>query len=326
MNGTTETWKIARHSVTVTHLDKLYWPASDQQRLETTATKGVEGGEGITKGDLLRYYRDMAAVILPYLRNRPVTLRLYPDGVQGFSYYRRELPQNAPRWIRSASYRPRTSPRSGQPTGVIQLPLIDDAAGLIWLANQGSIEFHVWGSRLDNLTQPDIAIFDLDPGDEAGFAEVTVAALHVRESLQRLGLRAYAKTSGGKGLHIYLPVVPGQTFPQLRTWVKTVAQQLAATFPDRIAIAQGATHSTHRGGRVTIDYAQNSIGRNTAAPYTVRARTNAPVSAPVSWDEVEAGHLQPTDFTMTVMPDRVRRLGDLFAPVLGDCQDLPPVS
>jgi bifunctional non-homologous end joining protein LigD len=322
MNGTTETWQIGRHSVTVTHLDKLYWPSGQQEHHESTA-KVAEKEEGITKGDLLRYYRDMAPVLLPYLQNRPVTLRVFPDGVQGFAYYRREIPQNAPCWLRSASYRPRTSPRSGQPTAVIQLPVVDDAAGLVWLANQGCIEFHTWGSQLANLAQPDIAIFDLDPGDEANFADVLAAALHVRDSLQRLGLRAYPKTSGGKGLHIYVPVAPGQTFARLRTWVKTVAQQLAATFPDRIAIAQGPTRSTHRGGRVTIDYAQNSIGRNTAAAYTVRARPYAPVSAPVRWDEVEAGNFRPTDFTMPVMPDRVRRLGDFFAAVLGAGQDLP---
>jgi bifunctional non-homologous end joining protein LigD len=116
MNGTTETWKIARHSVTITHLDKLCWPASEQQH-ETTATDGAEREVGITKGDLLRYYREMAPVLLPYLQNRPVTLRLFPDGVRGFSYYRRELPQNAPRWIRSASYHPRTpARRSGPPS------------------------------------------------------------------------------------------------------------------------------------------------------------------------------------------------------------------
>jgi bifunctional non-homologous end joining protein LigD len=326
MNGTTETWQIARHSVKVTHLDKLYWPAGDQQEHQETAAPVAEKEEGITKGDLLHYYRDMAPVLLPYLQNRPVTLRLFPDGVQGFSYYRREMPQNAPRWIRSVSYRPKTTPRSGQPTSNVQLPVIDDAAGLIWLANQGCIEFHPWGSRLANLTQPDLAIFDLDSGDEATFAEVLAAALHVHESLQHLGLRAYAKTTGGKGLHVYVPVAPGQTFARLRTWVKTVAQHLAATFPDLIAVARGATRSTHRGGQVTIDYAQNSIGRNTAAPYTVRARPYAPVSAPVSWDEVEAGHLLPTDFTMPVMSDRVRRLGDLFAPVLGAGQDLPDLS
>lgn len=300
MNVSIDTWQIASHSVSVSHLDKVYWPE-----------------DGVTKRDMLRYYLSVAPVLLPYLQDRPVTLRLFPDGVQGFSYYRREPPENAPAWLRSTSYRPKTSAQ------VIQLPVIDDAAGLIWLANQGCVEFHSWGARLPDLTQPDQAILDLDPGNEATFADVLRAALQVREALQRLGLHGYAKTSGGRGLHVYLPLAPGHTFPELRTWIKTLAQQLAAASPDLITVAHG---STHRGRQVTIDYTQNSIGRNTAAPYTLRARPHAPVSAPMTWEEIEAGHLCPGDLTIHVIPDRVRRLGDLFAPVRQGDQPLPPLS
>jgi bifunctional non-homologous end joining protein LigD len=306
MNVPAATWQLGSHSVSVAHLDKLYWPE--------------DGHEGITKGDVLRYYRTVAPVLLPYLRDRPVTLRLFPDGVYGFSYYRREPPENAPDWLRSISYRPRTSAR------VIQLPVIDDAAGLIWLANLGCIEFHPWASRLPDLSQPDQAIFDLDPGGDATFADVLVAALRLRDALQRLGLRGYAKTSGGRGLHVYLPVAPGpgHTFAGVRAWVRTLAQQLAAASPDLIAVAHHGP--THCGRLVTIDYAQNSIGRNTAAPYILRAQPHAPVSAPLSWEEVEAGRLRPADLTIRIVSDRVRRLGDLFAPVLQADQHLPPLS
>jgi bifunctional non-homologous end joining protein LigD len=300
MNAPNATWRIAGRSVSVSSLDKPYWPE-----------------DGISKGDMLSYYRGIASTLLPHLKDRPVTLRVYPDGTQGFSYYRRESPEHAPAWLRSAPYRPQT------PASTIQVPIIEDAAGLIWLANQGAIEFHTWLSRLPDLDQPDQAVFDLDPGDEASFADVLRAALRLRETLEALDMRGYAKTSGGRGLHVYLPLALGQTFAAVREWVKALAQRLAAASPDLIAVARGATHL---GGLVTIDYAQNSIGRNTAAPYTLRARPRAPVSTPLSWEEVEAGDLRPDDLTIHTVPERVSRLGDLFAPALGDGQRLPPLS
>ena len=300
MSAPNATWRIAGRSISVSSLDKPYWPE-----------------DGVTKGDMLRYYRDIAPTLLPYLKDRPVTLRVYPDGTQGFSYYRRESPENAPAWLRSAPYSPRA------PAPAIQVPIIEDAAGLIWLANQGAIEFHSWLSRLPDLAQPDQAVFDLDPGDEATFADVLRAALRLRETLEALGARGYAKTSGGRGLHVYLPLAPGQTFTAVRAWVKALAQRLAAASPDLIAVARGATH---RGRLVTIDYAQNSIGRNTAAPYTLRARPGAPVSTPLSWEEVEAGSVEPGELTIHSVPERVSRLGDLFAPALGGGQRLPPLS
>ncbi len=300
MHQSTTTWQFDGRSIQVSHLEKRYWPES-----------------GVTKEDLLRYYLHTAPVLLPHLQDRPVTLRLFPDGVQGFSYWRREPPEHAPAWLRSVSYRPKTT---GQ---MILLPLIDDTAGLLWLANQGCVEFHTWGAQVPNLAQPDQVIFDLDPGSEATFAEVLQAALRVREALERLGVRGYAKTSGGRGLHIYLPLAPGQTFASVRVWVKALAQQLASASPDLIALAHGPTH---RGRQVTIDDAQNSIGRNTAAPYTLRAHPHAPVSAPLSWEEIEAGRFSPRDLTIQSVPERVRRLGDLFAPVWKAGQHLPPVS
>ena len=203
---------------------------------------------------------------------------------------------------------------------VLHAILVDDAAGLIWLANAGSIEFHLWSARLPDLAAPDQAIFDLDPGHQAEFADVLRAALRLNAELERLGLRGYPKTSGGHGLHVYMPLAPGHTFPAVRAWVKALAEQLAAGDPELIAVAHG---STHRGRQVTIDHAQNSVGRNTAAPYTVRALPGAPVSAPLTWDEVKAGLVQPSDLTLRVVRDRVRANGDLFAPVLQGGQRLP---
>jgi bifunctional non-homologous end joining protein LigD len=252
--------------------------------------------------------------MLHHLKDRPVTLRIFPEGIHGFSYYRRDLPETAPAWLRSADYQPETVGH------VIQLPLIDDAAGLLWLANQGSIEMHTWASRTPDLSQPDQVVFDLDPGDEASFADVLRAALRLCEALERFGLQSYPKTSGGRGLHVYLPLAAGHTFDAVRVWVKAQAEQLAAAYPQFIAVAHGGTH---RGRQVTVDHAQNSIGRNTAAPYTLRARPGGPVSTPLAWDEVHDGRVQPSEFTLGAIPERLKKVGDLFAPVLQGGQELP---
>jgi bifunctional non-homologous end joining protein LigD len=257
---------------------------------------------------MLRYYVQIAPVALPYLKDRPVTLRVYPQGVEGAFYYLRDCPQEAPDWLRRASYQPKTVSHP------VPLPLLDSVAGLLWFANRGAIEFHLWGSHLPDLTQPDLAMFDLDPGETASFDVVREAALRLHDALEQAGVKGYPKTSGGGGLHVFVPLALGHTFERVRTWVKAVGQRLAPSYPELIALAHGATH---QGGRVTIDYAQNSIGRNTAAPYTLRAHPVHPtVSTPLTWEELDAGTIQPTDLTPQVVLERVGRLGDLFAPVL----------
>jgi bifunctional non-homologous end joining protein LigD len=202
----------------------------------------------------------------------------------------------------------------------IQVLLIDDEAGLIWLANTGAIEVHLWGARLPDLAEPDMVVFDLDPGDEATFEDVLRAAVILHERLDGLGLASYPKTSGGDGLHVFLPLAPGHTFERVRDWVRDLAEDLEAAHPDLIAVSHGPTH---RGPHVTIDHAQNSVGRNTAAPYTVRARPGAPVSTPLTWKEIDGGKVRPADFTLKTVPKRVKTLGDLFAPVLAGGQRLP---
>ncbi len=291
MSASSETWQLGSQAVKVSHLEKLYWPEVE-----------------FTKGDMLHYYQQIAHAALPYFKDRPVTLRVFPQGAPGGSYYLRDCPDSAPDWLRRVQYQPKTV------THLVPLPLIDTAAGLIWFANEGAIEFHLWSSRVPDLTQPDQAIFDLDPGHTRSFDDVREAALRLHDKLEQSGVKGYPKTSGGHGLHIYVPLIAGYTFDHIRSWVKAVGQQLATTYPDLISIASG---STHRGGRVTIDAAQNSVGRNTAAPYTLRASTPHPtVSTPLSWEELDAGNILPAELTPQVVLDRVQRLGDLFAPVL----------
>lgn len=284
------TWTLAGRTVRVTSLERPYWPE-----------------DGLTKGELLGYYREMAPVLLPYFSGRPVTPVVYPRGVNGPKYYRRERPDTAPDWVRSAAYQTATDQHE------IQVLLVDDEAGLIWLANTGAIELHLWGARLPDLAEPDMVVFDLDPGDEATFEDVLRAAGILHAWLDERGLRSYPKTSGGAGLHVFLPLAPGHTFEVVRDWVRDLAEELEAAHPTLIAVSHGPTH---RGQHVTVDHAQNSVGRNTAAPYTVRARPGAPVSTPLTWKEVEDGKLRPADLTLKTVPRRVKKLGDLFAPVL----------
>jgi bifunctional non-homologous end joining protein LigD len=297
MPSSPTTWTVAGREIRVTSLDKPYWP-----------------DDGLTKGDLLTYYREMAPVLLPYLAERPVTPRVYPRGIDGASYYRRERPEKAPEWLRGAEYETATDGHH------IQVLLVDDAAGLLWLANSGAIELHIWGAHLPDLSEPDLVVFDLDPGEAASFADVLRAASLLHERLDDLGLRGYPKTSGGDGLHVFLPLASGHTFERVRDWVRQLAEELEAAHPKLIAVSHGPTH---RGRRVTIDHAQNSVGRNSAAPYTVRARPGAPVSTPLTWQEIADGKVHPGDLTFKSVPRRVKKLGDLFAPVLAGDQRLP---
>jgi bifunctional non-homologous end joining protein LigD len=292
MHTSSETWQLGNQAIQVSHLEKVYWPQT-----------------GYTKGELLDYYRQIAPVLLPYLKDRPVTLRMYPQGVEESSYYLRDCPADAPAWLRRVPYQPKTVSHP------VPLPLMDTAAGLLWFANQGAIEVHLWGSRTQDLTLPDLAIFDLDAGSMASFDVVREAALRLHDALEQVGVRGYPKTSGGGGLHIFVPLAPGSTFERIRSWVKRVGNELASNYPDLIAPARGGTHG---GGHVTVDYAQNSLGRNTAAPYTLRAHPEHPtVSTPLTWEELDAGTIPPaTSFTPQVVFERLRRMGDLFTPVL----------
>lgn len=191
MSASSEMWQLGNQTVQVSHLKKLYWPTA-----------------GFTKGDLLHYFRQIAHAALPHFKDHPVTLRMFPQGVDGVSYYMRDYPDYAPDWLQRVQYRPKTVKH------LVPLPLIDTAAGLIWFANEGAIEFHLWSSHVPDLTQPDQAIFDLDPGTTSSFHDVREVALRLNEKLKQAGVTGYPKTSGGGGLHIYVPRAfpnPGKT-------------------------------------------------------------------------------------------------------------------
>ena len=286
--------------LTLSNLDKVFWP-----------------GEGITKGDLIDYYRAVADVAVPHLYGRPFTMKRFPDGIAAKPFFQKNAPSHMPDWIPTAEF-PATS-REGKGTRMIRYPLVNEEAALLWMANMGCIDLNAWCSRADRADRPDFALFDLDPTPEAGFAAAVEVALLVRQALAAVDLRGYPKTSGSDGVHVLVPLARRYGYDQTRGVVAAIARALASVRPDLVT----TEWSKAKRMGVLIDANQNGPGRTIAFAYSVRPHPGAPVSAPVTWEELEAG-VRPGDFTMQVMLDRLARHGDLHAPVLEDRQALGP--
>jgi bifunctional non-homologous end joining protein LigD len=286
-----------RRELRLSNLDKLFWPE-----------------EGITKSDLLAYYREVAPALVPHLRGRPFTMKRYPDGWQGKHFFQKQAPAHMPDWIRRAPFP--ASTRAGD-RRVIEYALVDDELALLWMVNMGCIDLHTWASRADRPERPDWVVFDLDPSDDAGFDDVIAVARLVREALELLGLDSYPKTSGSRGIHVLVPIARRHTFAEARELATVVAGALARAHPGLVTTEWARTK--RRG--VLVDANQNAPGKTTASVYSVRPRAGAPVSAPLRWEEVRPG-LDPATFTMDAVLDRVARDGDLFAGVLAGKQSL----
>ncbi len=264
--------------------------------------------EGISKGDLLAFYRDIAPALVPHLRDRPFTMKRYPDGWQGKHFFQKDAPSHMPDWIRRAPFP--ASTRDGEKR-VIDYPLVNDELALLWMVNMGCIDMNAWTSRADLPARPDWVIFDLDPSDDVGFPEVIEVALLVRQILELVGLESFPKTSGSRGIHVLVPLARRHGYDETRSFAGIVAGALARAHPGLVTTEW--TKSKRRG--VLVDANQNGPGRTTATVYSVRPRPGAPVSTPLRWDEVGPG-LDPAAFSLDEVRARVARHGDLFAPVL----------
>jgi len=284
----------AAHRVVVTNPDKVFWPA-----------------EGYTKADLVRYYETIAPLMLPYLRDRPVVLTRYPDGIEGKSFYQKDAPDWVPAWIRTERI---PSEHAGR---AIDYFVVDGVEALRYLANMATIPIHAWASRLGSLEQPDWLVLDLDPKG-APFAHVVRVAKALGRILDGMRLRAYVKTSGATGMHILLPLGARYTYEQARTFARLVAMLAVEAEPE---IATLARPLSARGGKVYVDWGQNAHGQTIAAPFSVRPRPGAPVSCPLDWDEVDA-RLDPARFTIRTVPARFARRRDPLAPVLRGAIDV----
>jgi len=284
--------------VPFTNLDKVFWP-----------------DEGITKGDLVEYYRTIAPWMLPYLSDRPLVLDRYPDGIKGKSFFQRNAPD-------MAAGRVRTVPILGEGgTRAIDFFLADDAGALLWLVNLGVIPFHVWSSRLPDLDRPDWSILDLDPKG-APFAWVVRIAQEIRGLCEQIGMPCFIKTSGGSGLHVLLPLGARCGHDPARQLAELLARIVTDRLPE---IATTARAIPARRGRVYVDALQNGRGKLLAAPFSVRPRPGAPVSTPLDWKEVDA-RLDPSRFTIRTVPARMKRRGaDPLRPVLDLSPDLMSV-
>lgn len=267
--------------------------------------------DGYTKGDLISYYASVAPLLLPHLEDRAIVMARFPDGIDAASFYEKQAPGHQPAWM------PLVPIDSAHRGGVIEYVTADRPESLMWLANMGCIEIHPWLSRVRSLDAADFAVFDLDPAAGSSWDQVVAVAGLLREALGHLRLRGYPKTSGSKGIHIYVPLDPVHDYARVRTFVQRLGHLLAAANPENVTMDR---HIPDRAGKVYVDSGQNRGGATIAAAYSVRPRPGAPVSTPLRWDELET--IDPASFTIATIWDRISRYGDLFAPVLLGGQQL----
>jgi bifunctional non-homologous end joining protein LigD len=268
----------------ITHPDKVMFP-----------------DDGITKGDLAAYYESMAPVILPHLKGRPLTMERYPQGIGAKGFWQKDVSKGFPPWLQRVEV-----PKKD---GTLHHPVITDLQSLMWVTNQNTITHHVWGSRLPDLHYPDLCVFDLDPSKD-DVKSVRAAAVGLRDLLEKLGLPSWVKTTGGKGFHIVVPVDGKTPIGTVVRFANAVGRFFVSLAPDQLT---QEFSKVDRRGRIYIDTGRNGYSATFAAAYTVRAKPRAPVSAPCTWDEVEKGQVKPDSFTLRNMPDRVAKVGDLWA-------------
>jgi bifunctional non-homologous end joining protein LigD len=296
--------------LSLTNLDKVMYPAT-----------------GFTKGQVIDYYARIAPVMLPHLAGRPITLKRYPNGVEGQFFYEKNCPSHRPEWIRTLPTEAKGW-NSRAPKGtIVNYCLLDEPAGLVWTAQMASLEIHPGLATEDDLQRPSWVVFDLDPGPPADVVDCAQVAMWIREVFDQLGLESVIKTSGSKGLQVYLPLHTEVDFEQSSGFAQAVAQLLEKRNPKRVVSVQA---KDQRKGKVLVDWYQNTDFKTTVAVYSLRARERPTVSTPVSWDEVEAaldaGDASQLVFEAPDVLERVERDGDLFAPLLEVEQALPKLG
>ncbi len=277
----------------ITHPDKVLFP-----------------DDAITKGELAAYYEAVAPQMLPHIQGRPVTMERYHRGIGAPGFFQKDVSKGFPDWLERAEV-----PKKG---GTVHHPLVSDTRSLLWLANQNSITPHVWISRVPDLYQPDICVFDLDPSEDRPDV-LRAAALALRDLLQELGLRSWVKTSGSKGFHIVVPLDRQASYGDVAAFAHRVGRVLVSRDPDRLT---QEFSKADRGGRILVDTGRNAYSATFAAAYAVRAKTGAPVSAPCTWNEVERGEVGPQTFTLRTMARRIAEVGDVWQDVPRQGQSL----
>ncbi|MBX4189870.1 non-homologous end-joining DNA ligase [Candidatus Parcubacteria bacterium] len=281
--------KIKGKIVKLTNLDKVYWPK-----------------EGFTKGELIEYYRKVSKFILPYLKDRPESLNRHPHGIDGESFYQKDVDHQGPEWLRTVKIYSESNDKD------VNYLVCDDEATLVYMSNLGCVEINPWLSRDGSLDNPDFSLIDLDP-EGIGFDAVIEAAQVVHEVLDSMGAKHFVKTSGASGIHILIPLGAKYTYEQSRQFAHLIVQQVHEQLPKTTSLERSPADRKHK---VYLDYLQNSRGQTMAAPYCVRPREGMPVSTPLDWSEVKQG-LDPLDFTVKNILSRLEKKGDLLKGLLG---------
>jgi bifunctional non-homologous end joining protein LigD len=272
--------------MTITHPEKVLFPA-----------------DGITKGELAAYYEAVAPLIVPYVKGRPITMERFPAGIDKKGFIQKDVSKGFPAWLERVEV-----PKKD---GTVHYPLVADTRSLLWVVNQNTITPHVWISRAPKLDAPDVCVFDLDPTEEEKPGVLRAAALALRALLEDdLGLPSWVKTSGSKGFHIVVPLDGKSSMGEVAAFTNAVGTLLVSRDPKHLT---QEFHKKDRGGRILVDTGRNGFSATHASVYAVRAKPGAPVSAPCTWEEIEAGKVAPRTFTLRTMPARLESVGDLWS-------------
>jgi bifunctional non-homologous end joining protein LigD len=302
--GTAGEWHLGGQTLKLTNLDKVLFP-------------GRRGkGAALTKRDLIRHHATMAPAMLPYLAGRPVNLHRYPDGVAEAGFWQKAVPKHAPDWLTRWHY---DDHGKGETEWYL---VLDSVASLVWVANHGAVELHPWTSLGGSPHAPTWAMIDIDPGTKATFDDVLVLARLYRTALEHLDVRACPKVTGQRGLQIWVPVASGHTFEETQDWVEAISRAVGDTVPELVS---WEWTRAKRRGLTRLDYTQNAINKTLVAPFSARPVPGAPVSVPVTWDELDDPDLRPDAWTIRTVGERLRTAGDPLGPLVGVQQRLPRV-
>jgi bifunctional non-homologous end joining protein LigD len=291
-------WQVAGRELKLTNLDKRLFP----------------GHPPVTKRELIRYHAVIAPHMLPYLAGRPVNAHRFPDGVDKPGFWHKEVPSHAPKWLN------RWHNTEADPDETQSYAVLDSVPSLVWMANFGGVELHPWTSRLPDVHQPTWALIDIDPGERTSFDDILVLARLYRTALQHLDVAGMPKVTGKRGVQIWIPVRQGYIFADTRDWVHTVSKAVGRTVPELIS---WEWQKDRRAGLARLDYTQNAINKTLVAPFSTRPLPDAPVSVPITWDELDDPELRPDRWTIRTVVDRLQDTGDPLAPLVGRQQTLP---
>ncbi|MFW6030869.1 MAG: non-homologous end-joining DNA ligase [Halanaerobiales bacterium] len=287
---------VENEKVRLSNLDKILWPKYSY-----------------CKSDLINYYIEVYPFLKEFLKNRPLSLRIYPDGIREKSFFQKNVPAHAPGWLSTSSI---YSSRRQETSRWIMVNKLSD---LIWIANSASIELHAWFSTFDHPNSPDFAVFDLDPSPGSRFEQLIELALTIKEILNSLDIHSYLKTSGKKGLHIYIPLKNRYSYQDVKIFLKAIADTIIAQEPK---LATTEWRKKERGDKIYIDYRQNARGKTLACPYSLRPTEDATISTPLDWEELNQD-LKPDAFNLSNIKNRLKTKGDFWADIMQEKQNLP---